>query len=230
MITVIIPAYNEEATIASVVKFARGNPLVSEIIVVDDNSSDQTVAQAMNAGARVISSANPGKGTSMKEGVDAAINDILVFLDADIDPYPMNTISDLTLPLIQDHCDFAKANFSRNSGRITELVAKPLLSILFPALFEFNQPLSGMIAGRKHFFRQVEFLPDYGVDIGILIDMHMLGARIKEVNIGYIQNKSKPWRALAKMSHEVTAAILGKSIHHKPKIQIEEAALQTAAG
>ena len=57
-----------------------------------------------------------------------------------------------------------------------------------------------MIAGRKQFFERIDFFNDYGVDIGILIDMYLMKARIKEVNIGYIENKSKPWEALGKMS------------------------------
>ena len=92
--------------------------------------------------------------------------------------------------------DFVKGAFARNAGRVTELVAKPLLHILFPGLGHFSQPLSGMIAGKKSFFNKIEFFNDYGVDIGILIDMYLMKARVTEVNIGYIENKSKPWEAL----------------------------------
>jgi phosphoserine phosphatase SerB len=68
-----------------------------------------------------------------------------------------------------------------------------------------------MIAGKKSFFTKVEFFNDYGVDIGILIDMYLMKARVKEVNIGYIENKSKPWEALGKMSKEVSRAIISKA-------------------
>ena len=94
---------------------------------------------------------------------------------------------------------------------MTELVAKPLLHILFPGLTHFSQPLSGMIAGKKSYFKKIEFVNDYGVDIGILIDMYLMKARVKEVNIGYIENKSKPWEALGKMSKEVSKAIINKT-------------------
>ena len=211
MITAIIPALNEEKTIGNVVKYCLSQPHVSEVIVIDDNSSDNTATLASRAGAIVISSAKQGKGTSMKEGIEYASNEILVFLDGDIDPYPAATIKNLTAPLQNDSCDFVKAKFSRNAGRITELVAKPLLSILIPELATFSQPLGGMIAGRKSLLQRIDFFCDYGVDVGILIDMFHMQARIREVNIGHIRNKSKPWTSLIKMSEEVAGAIIKKT-------------------
>ncbi len=223
MVTVIIPVLNEAETIESVVKFAFENKHVSEVIVVDDKSFDDTVSIATAAGAKVITSTKLGKGASMKEGMLCASNDILIFLDGDINPYPPNTICDLTTPIIDNTHDFVKATFGRNAGRVTELVAKPLLNILFPDLSEFEQPLSGMIAGRKQFFEQIDFYDDYGVDIGILIDMYLQKARITEVNIGYIDNKSKPWQALGKMSKEVSRAIIQKAMQeNKSKATLEE--------
>ncbi|MBP6687318.1 MAG: HAD-IB family phosphatase [Lacibacter sp.] len=223
MVTVIIPVLNEAETIESVIKFAFENEHVSEVVVVDDKSFDETVAKATAAGAKVITSTKLGKGASMKEGMLCATNEILIFLDGDIDPYPPNTIRDLTNPIIQDTHDFVKATFGRNAGRVTELVAKPLLNILFPDLSEYEQPLSGMIAGRKKYFETIDFCDDYGVDIGILIDMYLQKARITEVNIGYIDNKSKPWQALGKMSKEVSRAIIQKAMQqNKPNANLEE--------
>ncbi len=214
MVSVIIPVLNEEKTIAKVVRFARQNPHVSEVIVVDDQSSDNSVNEAKAAGAKIVISKQRGKGISLREGIDEANNEILVFLDGDIHPYPSNTIASMVDPIIHDDCDFVKANFSRNAGRVTELVAKPLLTILFPELAKFSQPLGGMVAGRKQFLNRIEFLPDYGVDVGLLIDMCHVGARIQEVRIGYIQNKSKPWRSLVNMSKEVSGAILHKAFQY----------------
>jgi len=222
MLTVIIPALNEEKTIAQVIKFCLSEPAVSEVIVVDDTSEDNTVAVAREAGAKVLISATRGKGISMKEGVDAASNDYIVFLDADIDPYPEQSISKLSTPLLENKADFVKGAFARNAGRVTELVAKPLLTILFPGLSHFSQPLSGMIAGKKEFFQKIEFFNDYGVDIGILIDMYFMKARVQEVNIGYIENKSKPWEALGKMSREVSRAILSRAQRqHSDELSLE---------
>ena len=211
MVTIIIPTLNEAKTIGNIVRFCLKNHLVNEVIVVDDNSEDETVALALAAGAKIINSKVRGKGISMKEGIQKAQHEILLFLDGDIDPYPEDTITLLATPLINDEADFVKATFARNAGRVTELVAKPLLNIYFPGLSGFSQPLSGMISGRKKFFNRIEFFNDYGVDIGILIDMYLMKDRIREVNIGYIENKSKPWESLGKMSKEVSRAIIAKA-------------------
>lgn len=215
MITVIIPALNEEKTIGNVIRYCRQHAHVSEIIVVDDNSEDNTVEEARAAGASILISRKRGKGISMQEGISMATNDILAFLDADIDPYPQATIPLLTKPILNGEYDFVKATFSRNAGRVTEIMAKPLLTIFYPELLSFSQPLSGMIAGRKNFFEKLELFNDYGVDIGILIDMYLMKARIKEVAIGHIENKSKPWHALGKMSLEVAKAITVKALQHR---------------
>lgn len=223
MITVIIPTLNEEDNIASVIQFAKNQANVTEIIVVDDKSQDKTVAIANANQAKVITSTKLGKGASMKDGVLCAKNDIVIFLDGDIDPYPHYTIKLLTDPIIQGEVDFVKSSFSRNAGRVTELAAKPLLSIFFPDLLKFAQPLSGMIAGRKSVFKKLDFRDDYGVDIGILIDMHLMNIRMKEVEIGYIENKSKPWQALGRMSKEVAQTIIMKAANsNNPNYNFEE--------
>lgn len=223
MITVIIPTLNEEETIASVVRFAWSSPAVSEVLVVDDKSIDRTVSVAAKNKAKVVTSTKLGKGASMKEGVMYATNEIVVFLDGDIDPYPPQTIELLTDPILKDEAEFVKSSFGRNAGRVTELVAKPLLSIFFPELSEFNQPLSGMIAGKKSILSTISFRDDYGVDIGILIDMYLMKIKTAEVDIGYIHNKSRPLQALGKMSKEVSQTIILKaSSTNNPFFNFEE--------
>lgn len=223
MITVIIPTLNEEEHIASVVHFAKVQPNVTEVIVVDDKSLDKTVSIAQESGAKVITSTKLGKGASMKDGILCASNGIVAFLDGDIDPYPHYTIKLLTDPILQGEAEFVKSSFNRNAGRVTELVAKPMLSIFFPELIRFSQPLSGMIAGKKSLFEKLDFRDDYGVDIGILIDMHLMNVRMREVEIGYLENKSKPWQALGKMSKEVAQTIVMKAASSKnPNYNFEE--------
>ncbi|THU31954.1 glycosyltransferase [Niastella caeni] len=222
MLTVIIPVLNEEKTIGNVIRFCQQFPQVNEIIVVDDKSEDNTVKKAEEAGARVIISQVRGKGISMKDGIAISTNELIIFLDGDIDPYPEATITNLAAPLIADEADFVKGSFARNAGRVTELVAKPLLNIFYPGLSHFSQPLSGMIAGKKSYFTKIDFFNDYGVDIGILIDMYLMKARVTEVNIGYIENKSKPWQALGKMSKEVSRAIISKAQLQHTDISEEE--------
>lgn len=211
MITIIIPALNEEKTIGQVVRLARNSQNVSEVIVVDDKSMDNTIREARKAGASVITSTKLGKGASMKDGILVAKNEIIVFLDADITSYPENVIELLTSPILKEEADFVKSYFTRQAGRVTELVAKPLLSILYPSFPNFKQPLSGMIAGKKNIFVKCEFEEGYGVDIGILIDMYNLQARIAEVSIGNIENRMQSLEELGKMSREVARTIMKKS-------------------
>ena len=211
MVTVIIPALNEESSIVKVIEIARRFQLVNEIIVIDDHSFDNTVVHAKQAGASVIMSTKRGKGASMLDGLLVASNEVVAYIDADIESYEDNLIEMLVNPIIEEDYDFVKSTFERQAGRVTELAAKPLLSLLFPKALEFSQPLSGMIAGKKKSFEKVDFENDYGVDIGILLDMINQGAKIKQVNIGTIENKMKQWQQLSSMAREVTKAILKRS-------------------
>ena len=237
MVTAIIPAYNEEATIRRVIQIVKQSKAVNEVIVIDDKSTDNTVAEALKEGIKIFTSNIKGKGSSMREGIMLATNDIIAFVDADIVTYPYDVIDRLTRPVILKQADFVKSYFERQAGRVTELVAKPLLSFLFPSISHFKQPLSGMIAGRKEWFEKIIIEDDYGADIGILIDMYINGASIKEVSLGYIENRMQNIAQLAKMSKEVTKAILKRSgqfigstletitgIHFSSETQMEYAA------
>lgn len=207
-ISVIIPAFNEEENIGEVIEKVKKYERVQEIIVVNNLSTDKTAEVAYNAGARVIECNTQGKGYAMEEGIKAAQNEILVFLDADIPSYSEDVVCKLTNPIIERDVDFVKSTFDREGGRVTELVAKPLLEILFPELPKFSQPLSGMIAGKKEIFEKIELEKDYGVDIGILLDVLNMNYKVEEQMIGKLENKSKDWKALDKMSTQVMRAIL----------------------
>lgn len=215
MITVIIPALNEQATIAHVVKQVQANHNVSEILVIDDKSLDETVRTAKGDKVKIYTSTRLGKGTSMREGMLLAENEFIVYLDADITTYPENVVELLAEPLVSGKADFVKSYFGRQAGRVTELVAKPLLSILFPDLAHFSQPLSGMIAARKPILEKICFENDYGVDVGLLIDMYNMNARIAEVDLGYIENRMSSIEQLSKMSVQVTRAILKRAEKNK---------------
>lgn len=210
-ITVIIPAHNEEKSIGKVIELVKKNDNVKEIIVVNNLSTDDTEKNAIEAGAKVINCNLQGKGYAMEEGIKKAENEILVFIDGDIVEYETDIITSLANPILNEGKDFVKSNFGREGGRVTELLAKPLLELLFPDIQEFYQPLSGAIAGKKSFFEKIELEKDYGVDIGILLDMIKIGAKVEQVDIGYIKNDSQDWKALTKMSREVANAILKRA-------------------
>jgi phosphoserine phosphatase SerB len=208
MVTVIIPALNEEKTIRQVIHLVSSSPIVNEVLVIDDKSFDNTIKQSRLPKVRIYTSPMIGKGNSMRDGMLLAKNEVIVYLDADIITYPENVVELLSGPILDDEADFVKSCFGRQAGRVTELVAKPLLSLLFPEMTRFSQPLSGMIGARKSWLKKIDFENDYGVDIGILLDMHSLGARMQEVNIGYIENRMQSWEQLGKMSREVSKSIL----------------------
>lgn len=211
MVSVVIPVLNEGATIRKVIKTIRKTSLPHEIIVVDDNSTDNTIAEALKESVRILTSSQRGKGLSMREGLLASKYDTILYLDGDITTYPPNIVDLLAAPILEGRADFVKSCFTRQAGRVTQLVAKPLLSILFPELSHLDQPLSGMIAAKKELLLQVGFEKDYGVDIGLLIDVHKLGARIEEVNIGRVQNAMQSLEQLGKMSKQVSRTILQKA-------------------
>lgn len=214
MISVIIPALNESATIASVVEFARSTPGVTQVIVVDDGSIDATAELARAAGAEVITSSQLGKGASMRDGLGHAAEPIVVYLDGDLRGLSEDAISLLTGPLLRDEADFVKARFSRNGGRVTTLTARPLLSCFFPEVAHLDQPLGGIIAVRRDLLQRLHFECDYGVDVGLLIDAVMAGARLAEVDIGRIEHDSQPLDSLGPMAFQVASVILDRAARH----------------
>ncbi|MCS6976745.1 MAG: glycosyltransferase [Gemmatales bacterium] len=214
MISVIIPALNESATIASVVRFARRSPGVTQVIVVDDGSIDGTAEQARAAGAEVMTSSLLGKGASMRDGLRRAVEPIVVYLDGDLRGLSDEAIPLLTGPLLRNEADFVKACFSRSGGRVTTLTARPLLSCFFPEVAHLDQPLGGIIAVRRDLLEQLTFESDYGVDVGLVIDAVMAGARLAEVDIGRIEHDSQPLDALRPMAFQVASVILDRAARH----------------
>lgn len=211
MISVIIPALNEANTIASVIEFARRGPGVDEVIVIDDGSIDGTPDLAQAAGAVVVTSTFLGKGASMEEGIWAARNEVLLYLDGDLTDLPEDLIPRLTGPLINGQADFVKAKFARAAGRVTTLTARPLLRVFFPELAHFEQPLGGIIAVRRTLLRKLRFENDYGVDIGLLVDAAQIGAAIVEVDIGRIVHHSQPLAVLGAMATQVARTLLDRA-------------------
>lgn len=211
MISVVIPVLNEEANIDWVVRFARRSQGVSEVLVVDDGSVDNTPEIAVRAGARVITSSLLGKGASMRDGTSAAKENLLVFLDGDMRCLEEGCIEKLVMPIVSGQADFVKAKFRRKAGRVTELTAKPLLAIFFPELSSLSQPLGGIIAARKTTLDEIQMENDYGVDLGIVIDMSVLGKRIREVDIGGLEHESQPLSRLSIMASQVIRVIFERA-------------------
>lgn len=210
-VTVVIPALNEAARIADVVRYARADPATAEVIVVDDSSVDDTAELARQAGAEVVTSTLLGKGASMHDGALAARHELIVYLDGDLAGLRPGIISDLSRPLLTDQADFVKARFGRGGGRVTELTAKPMLKVFFPELAHLAQPLGGLIAARRSLLRALHFEDGYGVDVGLLIDATRAGARLAEVDIGSLEHDSQPLMDLTAMANEVSRVIYSRA-------------------
>lgn len=211
MISIIIPALNESRCIQQVIAFAFRGENVSEVVVIDDGSIDATPDLAREAGARVITSTLLGKGMSMQEGMLAAHNENIVYLDGDLSGLHPDLIAKLTAPLLSDEASFVKAKFSRTAGRVTTLTAKPLLRFFFPELADLEQPLGGIIAAKRSLLKQLSFESDYGVDIGLLIDAHATGAAIAEVDIGHLEHDSQPLERLGEMASQVIRTLFDRA-------------------
>ena len=210
-VSVIIPAYNEENTVARVVEVIKKVSCVDEIIVVNDGSSDNTAKEASNAGAIVINhEVNKGKGEALFTGYKNAECDIIAFIDADIHNLTCKKVESMIKPILMGKTDITKTKFARESGRVTELTAKPLLNFFFPEI-SFEQPLSGQFAARKEILKKIHFEKDYGVDVGIVIDADVLGISIMEVDIGAIEHDMSPLADLNIMANEVVRTIMNRA-------------------
>ncbi|WP_342765204.1 glycosyltransferase [Methanobrevibacter sp. UBA188] len=221
-VSVIIPAYNEEDTVAKVVEVVRNVSFVDEIIVVNDGSSDKTEEEAIKAGAIVINhETNKGKGEALYTGYKQAECDVIAFIDADIYNLTSKKVESMIMPILLGDAEITKTKFSRVSGRVTELTAKPLLNFFFPEI-SFEQPLSGQFAARKNTLRKINFEKDYGVDVGIVIDADVLGISIMEIDIGEIEHDMSPLSDLNLMANEVVRTIISRANKYGRVLMIDE--------
>lgn len=215
-VSVIIPAYNEEENIAKTIKLAKESKNVDEVIVVNNLSTDRTKEIALENGVKVYDCDKQGKGNAMEVGIQKAENEIIIFLDADVNYVKENVVENLCNPIIYEGFDFVKSSFDRKTGGVvTEVAVKPMLNLLYPNMKKFQEPISGMIASKKSILANLELEKDYGVDIGILLDVINAGYKVKEVNIGAIDNlshKNKTNLTMSKMSTEILKAILKRNI------------------
>ena len=236
-VSVCIPAHNEASTVGSVVRAVvqpfvadqGGNGLVDEVIVLDDGSFDDTAAQARNAGALVVEGpggadgpGSPGgKGGAMAAALAASAGDVVVFLDADVANTTPAFVTGLLGPLLTTrHVALVKGFYTRplhgeptGGGRVTELVARPVLELLYPALSWVRQPLAGETAAHRGVFEKVGFAEGYGVELGMLIDVaQTLGAdALAQVDLGERIHRNRPLHELRPQAVDVLRAALERA-------------------
>ena len=232
--SVCLPARNEEATVGHIVSSIRDElvdsvGLVNEILVVDDHSADATAAIAASAGARVIAAADVlpehgnghGKGAAMWRSLYESEGDIVVWCDADLVDFDPHFVLGLLGPLLTyTDIDFVKGFYERPSidpddrgGRVTELVARPLLALLFPHLTSIVQPLGGEYAGRRELLEQLPFVEGYGVDIALLIDIAAgFGTEvIAQVDLGTRIHRNRPLDELSPQAAAIMQTALRRA-------------------
>jgi glucosyl-3-phosphoglycerate synthase len=229
-VSVVLPALDEEATVATVVASIRPllGTLVDELVVLDSGSTDRTVEVAAAAGARVVRRTDvlteleplPGKGEVLWRSLAATSGDLLAFVDSDlVDPSP-DFVPTLLGPLLLDQDVALVKGFYRRplatepegGGRVTELMARPLLSALRPELSGVIQPLSGEYAGTRELLEAVPFASGYGVEIGLLLDAHAIVglAGIAQVNLGVRRHRNQPLAALGLMARQILGTALAR--------------------
>jgi glucosyl-3-phosphoglycerate synthase len=242
--TLVLPTRNVADTIGpildTVARLNERSGLIEQVLVVDADSADDTAAIARDRGAEVYSENEllpdygpaQGKGDAMWRSLSAARGDIVMFADSDTRDFSEQFIYGTLGPLLTNpEIQFTKAAYRRpftqegqsvtdGGGRVTELMAKPLLNFFYPALTGFVQPLAGEFAAYRELFCNIPFITGYGVEIGILIDV--LGQAglpaMAQVDLGTRQNRHQPLADLTRMSSTVLRA-LGRRVHlNQPEI------------
>ncbi|MFF8845742.1 glucosyl-3-phosphoglycerate synthase [Streptomyces sp. NPDC015127] len=223
-VSVVLPALNEQETVGEIVSAIRGTlmsgpvPLVDELVVIDSASSDRTAEVAAAAGARVVHRdavlpripAVPGKGEVLWRSLMVTSGDIVCFVDADLRAFSPDFVSGIVGPLLTDpEVHFVKAMYDRplggaagQGGRVTELVARPLLNLHWPQLAGFVQPLGGEYAARRSLLEQLPFPVGYGVELALLVDaLNLVGLdALAQVDVGTRRHRHQDGQALGRMA------------------------------
>ena len=240
-VSVVLPARNEAATVGDIVSAIRAElveavPLVDELVVVDSGSTDGTAEVARRAGAQVARQEDilprlgdvAGKGEALWKSLMLTRGDIIAFVDADLREFDAQVVVGLLGPLLANpELMLVKAVYDRaladretilpaGGGRVTELVARPMLNLFWPQLAGFVQPLAGEYAGRRTLLERLPFASGYGVEIAMLIDaLELVGLpAMAQVDLGGRQHRNSNDAALGRMAAQVLLAIHARMERH----------------
>lgn len=231
-VSVALPARNEESTVGAITSCLRRELLeagvIDQLVVIDDHSSDATAAVAARNGAEVVSAGDVlsgygeghGKGEVLWKSLLETTGEIVLWCDADLVDFHHRFVSGLLGPLLcEPEVDFVKGFYNRphadgeGGGRVTELVAKPLIALLFPELSSILQPLSGEYGGRRSLLEQLPFVEGYGVEMGLLIDIaHKEGtSRMAQVDLDVRHHRNRPLTELAPQAAAIMQTVLRRA-------------------
>lgn len=230
-VSVVLPAREVADTIGPILDAlapARAAGVIDELLVIDAASADGTADVATRHGARVVQESDVlpehgparGKGDALWRGLAVTEGDVVVYLDSDTENFDARFLLGLLGPLLQEpRIALVKGAFRRpfklgehttpdGGGRVTELVARPLLNLHLPELAGFVQPLAGEFAARRELLEQLPFPVGYGVEIATLIDSYRLVGLdgLAQVDLGVRQNRHQSLRALSAMAYAVMIA------------------------
>lgn len=229
-VSVVLPALDEEPTVGvvveGVVELAERTGLVDEVVVMDSGSQDGTAAVAAAAGAKVYHrddvlpsvGSRPGKGEVLWKSLHVTSGDLVVYLDADLESFGAHYVTGLLGPLLcEPAVALVKAFYDRplldvspaGGGRVTELMARPLINALAPALAGVVQPLAGEYAARRSLLERLPFATGYAVEIALLIDAYReVGLEgLAQADLGVRQNRHQPLGELSAMAFAVLRAV-----------------------
>jgi glucosyl-3-phosphoglycerate synthase len=229
-VSVVLPALNEQETVGAIVSSIRTrlverHGLVDELVVMDSGSTDGTYDVAVDAGAKVVRREEvlgefeplPGKGEVLWRSLAATTGDIMVFVDSDLHDFTPTFVTGLLGPLLTDpSVHLVKATYDRalahgqtvvpaGGGRVTELVARPMINMHWPELAGFVQPLSGEYAARRELLEQLPFPTGYGVEIGMLVDaLRLVGLpALAQVDLSRRKHRNQEIGKLGRMASEI---------------------------
>ena len=233
-VSVVLPARNEATTVGPIVSALRRElmediALIDELVVIDSDSTDATGAMAAAAGAQVFRQDEilpghgniAGKGEALWKSLAVTGGDVVAFIDADLQDFDPHFAVGLLGPLFTDPAvQFVKSCYDRplndgttilpaGGGRVTELVARPLLNLFWPKLAGFVQPLAGEYAGRRCLLERVPFVSGYGVEIAMLIDvLEAVGLdAMAQVDLGVRAHRNSSDAALARMAAQIQLTV-----------------------
>lgn len=219
---------------------ARAAGLIDDMLVVGKGAPAALELAATEAGAEfcdeatLLPDAGPvlGKGDAMWRALEVLDHDLIAYCDADLEDFGAHFLSGLLGPLLTDAgIDFVKATYHRplavgsqrldgEGGRVTELLARPLLEAWFPQAATLRQPLAGEVAARRELLASIPYATGYAVEAVMAVDViERVGLeRIAEVDLGSRHNDHQPLEALGLMAREVLAGLAMRMDEEPPGI------------